>query len=174
MKNYILIFISVVLIASRLSAQQGTIPSYRGSCLDKNGTPKNPADVSMQVYHISKFKKNIPVEIKIKSITIGQQTVPVDVSFNGKISSETPVIMMNDSLGIKLVVGRVTENNLNKYVYKLLFYKKDISPDCLRALSIFSTYNDVYSQTMSLNAFSVGYSGTAEYIRIDEGWIRFD
>ncbi len=148
--------------------------SYQGPCCDASGNPSNPADPAYQVYTVRSFKKTTPVELVIKSITIGKERRSVDFKFNASIASETDVLQITDGLGVKIVLGQIQENKRNKYIYKLIIFRRDQASDCWRPLSTFLQMMDVYAQTISLNMYSIGAEGTEDFVRIEEAWMKLN
>lgn len=165
-----LILISLLLVQFAIGQEN----LWKGSCYDESGKPQNPADFSNQVYQVKKHKKKTPVSLNIKSIKIGSKVINVNIEFNEKIEFETPVIDINESYSVKLILGKTTENEINKFLYKLIVFKKENKSNCLRPLSTFNSFYEVYNQTMSLNLFSIGYENSENFFRIEEGWIKLN
>ncbi len=148
--------------------------TWKGSCCDNFGKPLNPSDIINQFYNVKKFNPKIQVDINLKSIKIGSKTISLNVNYKDKIEGDTKIVTLNDTVGIKLTIAKTVENGTKKYLYKLQVYKKDIESNCWRALTNSMSFFDVYSQTMSLNLFSIGYPDTKDYFQIVDGWIKFD
>jgi hypothetical protein len=73
-----------------------------------------------------------------------------------------------------MTIAKTLENGSKKYLYKLQVYKKDEQSNCWRPMTASMNFLEVYSQTMSLNLFSIGYPDTKDYFQIAEGWMKFD
>ncbi len=172
------LLICLLALASAANAQEGTSAvvtnQWVGPCCDTAGDPANPADAEYQIYSVKSFKKTTPVQLVIKAITVGSERQSVDFTFTQSIGSETGVLEVTSGVGVKLVLGQVQEHKRNKYVYKLILYKRDTSSNCWRPLSTFNSMYDVYAQTMSLGLMSVGVEGTDDFIRIEEGWMKLN
>ena len=151
----------------------GQINSFKGTCCDNKGKPTKSEDLTTNVYIVKKHKSKTPIEVNIKSVTLGVKTVMVDISYKDVIDYETPLININDTVAIKLVLGKTTENNINKYLYKLLVYKHETKSNCWKTLTAFNAFYEVYSQTMTLSKVAVSY-GNADYFQIQEGWIKLN
>jgi len=174
-----IILITSVLFLTQISfGQEGEVETstyfYQGPCCDANGKPMNPADYSSQVYAVNKFNKKTLIDLNIKSVKIGSETISVDLKHKEKIEGETSIISLTDTIGIKLVIGKTIENNIKKYVYKLLVFKRDVQSNCWRPLTTMNSMFDVYNQTMSMNLYSIGTPDTKDYFQIVEGWIKFN
>ena len=148
--------------------------TWKGSCCDNNGKSLNSEDVSNQVYEVQKFMPLIPIEINLKSIRLGSNTFSISTRYTNKIEGDTKIINLNDSLGIKFVIGKVIETGIKKYICKLLVFKMDKESNCWRPLNSGNSFFDIYAQIQSLNLYSIGYIGTKDYFQIIEGWIKFD
>lgn len=145
---------------------------WKGPCFNQNGIPTDPSDPNVLCYSVKKHKRKIPVEISINKILLGTETVQVNFNWGNKIASETEVLELNESFGIKLNIARITENREKRFLYKLQILKMDSETNCWRPLSIFRSYNEVIHQTISLSGTSVGYEGSSDYFKILEGWIK--
>lgn len=152
----------------------GQIYSYQGPCCDASGDPSNPADPAYQTYSVKSFKQKTPVEIAITSIIIGKERHIVDFKFRAAVGAETEVLNVTDSVGIKLVLGQMRENKRNKYIYKLIVYRRDGASNCWRPLSTFNQMFDVYAQTISLSLFSLGDRESEGFVEIVEGWMKLN
>ena len=161
-------------IGSETNSQTSTTYTWQGACYDNNGKPLNPTEPFNQVYNVKKFQSKTPIEINIKSVKLGSQTVSIDFLYKDKIEGDTKILNLNDSVGIKFVVGKTVENSVNKYLYKLEVYKRDKGSNCWRPLATMLSFNSVYAQTVSLSLFSIGAPGTKDYFQIAEGWVKFD
>ena len=174
----LLLILSVFLLTQTSFGQEGEVGSntytYQGPCSDSNGKPINLADFSNQVYTVKKFSKKTLIDFNIKSVKIGLETIGLDLKHKDKIEGETSIIQLTDTIGVKLVIGKTIENNVKKYVYKLLVFKKDSQSNCWRPLTTMNTMFDVYNQTLSLNLYSIGTPDTKDYFQIVEGWIKFN
>ena len=161
-------------VSSETNFQMQTTYTWKGACCDNNGKPLNPGDVSNQVYNVKEFKSKTPIDINIKSVQLGSQTLNLDIHYQDKIEGDSKIINLNDTVGIKFTLAKTMENGIKKYLYKLQVYKKDKESNCWRPLTASMSFFDVYSQTMSLNLFTIGYPNTKDYFQIVEGWIKFD
>lgn len=161
-------------IYSETNFQTQTTYTWQGMCCDNNGKPLNSSNISSQVYIVKKFKSKTPIDINIKSVKFGSQTISLDIHYQGKIEGDTKIINLNDTTGIKLTIAKTVENGTKKYLYKLQVYKKDEKSSCWRSMTATISFFDVYAQTISLNLFSIGYTNTKDYFEIVEGWITFD
>jgi hypothetical protein len=161
-------------ITSETNSTIQTNYTWKGACCDSYGKPLNPGDAMSQVYSVKKFKSKTPIDINIKSVKLGSQTINLDIHYQDNIEGDTKIINLNDSTGIKLTIAKTVENGTKKYLYKLQVFKKDKESNCWRPLTNSMSFFDVYSQTMSLNLFSIGYPDTKDYFQIVEGWIKFD
>lgn len=148
--------------------------TWQGACFDNKGKPLNPSDPSNQVYNVKKFQSKTQIEINIKSVKLGSQTVSIDINYKDKVESDTKIINLNDTIGIKVVIGKATENGIKKYLYKFLVYKKDKGSNCWRPMTSANYFYDVYAQTMSVNLYAIGFPNTKDYFQILEGWIKYD
>jgi len=146
---------------------------WKGECCDENGKHYVPS-VYESFYAVKKFKKKIPIEINFKAIQLGKKVISIDVHYADKISGSTKLINLNDTIAIKLVIGKVVEDENDKYLYKLLVFTKDKVINCWRPLTIVSNFTTVYSQTISLNQYAIGYSDKNNYFQIIEAWVKFD
>lgn len=157
-----------------ISQEEGNTYKYKSPCFTKDGKPMNPAEYSFQVFEVKRFKKKIPIDINIKSIVLGKKTVNLNFQYSAKIESETNILSITDSIGLKLILGKTIENGIKKYVYKIMIFKKDKDSDCWRPLTIMNSMYDVYNKKMSINQFGIGTKGTENYFEINVGWIVFD
>lgn len=161
-------------IATETSSEIQTTYTWKGVCCDNNGKPLNPGDAMNQFYSVNKFKSKTPIDLNIKSVKLGSQTISLNVHYQEKIEGDTKIINLNDTVGIKITIAKTVENEIKKYLYKLQVYKKDKASNCWRPLTNSMSFFDVYSQTISLNLFGIGYPDTKDYFQIVEGWIKFD
>jgi hypothetical protein len=161
-------------ITSETNSQIHTTYTWKGACCDNYGKPLNPGDAMSQVYCVKKFKPETPIDINVKSVRLGSQTISLDLHYQGNIEGDTKIINLNDSVGIKVTIAKMVEYGAKKYLYKLQVYKKDKESNCWRPLINSMSFFDVYSQTISLNLFAIGYPDTKDYFQIVEGWIKFD
>ncbi len=161
-------------ITSETNSQIQTTYTWKGACCDNNGKPINPGDVMSQVYSVKKFKSKTPIDINIKSVKLSSKTISLDIHYQDNIEGDTKIINLNDTVGIKLTIANTEENGSKKYLYKLQVFKKDKESNCWRPLVNSMSFFDVYSQTMSLNLFAIGYPDTKDYFQIVEGWIKLD
>lgn len=151
-----------------------TTSTWQGECYDNNGKPFNPGGRMSQVYMVNNFKSKTPIDINIKSIKLGSQTIKLDIRFKDNIEGDTKIINLNDTVGIKLIIAKTVENGAKKYLYKLEVFLKDQESNCWRPLTFSIPYNDVYTQTVSLNFFAIGYTDKPDYFEIVEGWLKFN
>lgn len=161
-------------IISETSSKIQTTYTWKGACCDNNGKLLNPGDAMNQVYSVKKFKSETPIDINIKSVKLGSKTISLNVHYQENIEGDTKIINLNDTVGIKITIAKTVENEIKKYLYKLQVYKKDKASNCWRPLTNSMSFFDVFSQTMSLNLFAIGYPDTRDYFQIVEGWIKFD
>jgi hypothetical protein len=82
-------------IISETTTQIQSTHTWRGACCDKNGKPLNPGDAISQVYSVRKFKSKTPLEINLKSVKIGTQTISLDINYKEKIEGDTKIIRIN-------------------------------------------------------------------------------
>ncbi len=156
----------------RLHAQADTTyieTQYAGPCYNNDGVLDSPE----WVYTVKKFKPRASVELSIKKITVGNRQITVNGYFKGNVGGDTKLIQLNNSFAVKLVLARVTENGVNKYLYKLLVMKHDMQTNCWRSLAPFN-FNEVYSSKVSFSGYSMGYQERADFFRVDEGWMTID
>jgi hypothetical protein len=161
-------------ITSKKDSTIRTIYTWKGACCDNYGKPLNPGDAMSQEYSVKKFKSKTPIDINIKSIKLGSQTISLDIRYQDNIEGDTKIINLNDTTGIKLTIAKAVENGTKKYLYKLQVFKKDKESNCWRPLTLSMNFFDVYAQTISLNLFAIGHPDTKDYFQIVEGWIKFD
>lgn len=161
-------------ISSEGYSEIQTTYSWKGACCDNYGKPLNPTDAFNQGYSVKKFKPKTPIDINIKSVKLGSQTISLNIHYQDNIEGDTKIINLNDTTGIKLTIAKTIENGAKKYLYKLQVYKNDKESKCWRPLTNSMSFFDVYSQAISLNLFSIGYPNTKDYFQIIEGWIKFD
>ena len=166
------IFLLVFLLANFGSLAQSD--QWKGPCINKNGLPQDPSDYNVQRYSVKKHKKRLPIEISVNKIMLGKKTVDINFTSTITIKSETDIIPMNDSLGIKRNLARIIENQEKRVLYKLQFLKMEKESNCWRPVTIFSSYYEVYNQIISLSGSSVGFEDKPDYIKIVEGWIKLD
>ena len=169
MKTFLYI---IALFTVHLGISQSNI--YLGGCCDDKGKPKNPGDATLNFYHVKKHSKTLAFELKIESITLGQEKLKIDLHFKGNINCDTPILKVNDSLGIKVIIGKTTENGLNKFMYKIDFYHMDKPNECWKSAMQFTSFFEIYNQTQSLDLFAIGIEGENDYFRIDSGWMKLN
>ncbi len=161
-------------ITSETNSLIQTTYTWKGACCDIYGKPLNPGDALSQVYNVKKFKSKTPIDINIKSVKLGSRTISLDIRYQDNIDGDTKIINLNDTTGIKLTIAKTAENETKKYLYKLQAYKKDKESNCWRPLTNSMSFFEVYSQTISLNLFTIGYPDTKDYFQIVEGWIKLN
>lgn len=122
-------------------------------------------------FTVDQFHEQTPVSLHIKSVFFKGKENAVNFTWNGKIKFETDLLKVNDSLAVKLVIGKTSDNRQNKFLYKLMVY--EWKKDCWKAMSIFDTFYSVCANPVQLNGYAIGSPGDSYYFRIKEGAISF-
>ena len=122
-------------ISTEINSQVQTTYTWKGGCCDNYGKPLNPGDAMSQVYTVKKFKSKTPIDINLKSVKLGSQTISLDIHYKDNIEGDTKIINLNDTTGIKLTIAKTIENGTKKYLYKLQVFKNDKESNCWRPLT---------------------------------------
>lgn len=165
---------SILIISLLLLSYSGSAQFLNNACYDSTGIIQGPDEYYFPTYRVKKNKKKTQISIHVKSITYGETELKMDVVYEDKIEAETPIIPLNDTLAIKVVLGKVTENNNNFYLYKSMIFKLDKETNCWGTLGYYNTFYYFHSQLVNLSGSSVGYEGDSGFFKINEGWIELN
>lgn len=136
------------------------------NCYDDKGNIIQPVE--------SEFKEFPPlaqVELKIDQIQLGQKTYTVNAYFKKSIKTETPLVKLNASLAVKLLLMKQTAGGVKQYLYKLMTLKKDKQNNCWRPLSSFFYY-PLTRKSNPLAGYGVGYRNKPDYFEIKKGILK--
>ena len=164
------------ILFSNLCYSQDTIQTveFVGECYNENGLPFNANGSYFQRYNPKHHKKKNRIEINIRAIKIGPETVIVNFRHVEKVGCETAVLRLNDNYGVKLLLARTVENGKNIFLYKLPVFNLDAETGCWRSISTFNGYYEVYSKNIMLNGYRIGNLDSVKMFAIVEGFINID
>lgn len=153
------------LVVSQTKAQQN---EWESPCYEK----ERATFYSPQPYAIKRFPKKTTVSIEIQKYHYGNNIINCQFRYSGKITYETGILPINDSLGVKLSLAKTSIHNENRYLYALTIYEK--KNNCWRSMSGFTNYSEVWSKEIPLTGGGVGNDGDKIYFRYLNGLLRFD
>lgn len=148
--------------------------TWESECYDNYGRPLNTQNDIYRAFTVNEFKTKTPIDINIKSIKLDSQTININIHYQENIEYETKIINLNDTTGLKVTIAKTVDNGYKTYLYRLEIFKKVNESNCWRSTSLPTSFFNVYSQTTSLNLFSLDNIDKGEYFQIIEGSIKFE
>jgi len=109
---------------------------------------------------VTKFQNEFTVTLQVDSLILGDGRYKVSFSKSETFSDESPLLLINDSIGFKVTVAKVVLNGEKKYMYSYSFYRKK---DCWKKVIPGESWNTFDPGNSILAAYSVGTKGDSDY-----------
>jgi hypothetical protein len=110
---------------------------------------------------VNEFKDKLTATVNINELTIGAKMYNVKFNHTEQFNTETSLIRINDTLGIKISIARIIDYGRKKYLKQLVLLKYD---GCWKDVCIFNW------ETYELGTINTGYSsgekGDKDYLGI--------
>lgn len=119
-------------------------------------------------YKIKRFPKSVDIEIRINKIEFGNDIYSFNFHYRNKIKYETDLLILNDTLGLRMHLAATTINKEKQYLYSINLYK--MNQNCWRSLST-KVFSLMWAKQIPLSGGGVGYPGDKDFFRYVEGMI---
>ncbi|MDC9721326.1 MAG: hypothetical protein PSN34_00960 [Urechidicola sp.] len=74
---------------------------------------------------VDSFKNELKVTISISEFSVGKEEIKVDKTWTVSITDETPIIKVTKNGALRISTGKVIDNRMKYYIYKIHLYKKE-------------------------------------------------